>query len=617
MEVKVNVINEMKRLRENTYSDRYTWIDEIVQNCQRAKATHIDVQIDYDRIIIADNGIGCTDPQILFDKSSSGWDADVTNSESPFGEGFFSTMMAANTITVSSVGFTAVFDVNRMFEENRTDVIDVQPNRKKSGFTVTLTDLCDNMYTWQVEKRFKEVGKYIKCPTMTVNGERVHYEGLNPDTENPFMRKVDTPYFKGWIEPRSYRNNDYGDNFIKCFAFSRHVKDSSKFYMVAGCLNFKENMITLRRPDRKEFIFDEKYDAMIDCLKDEIKKMYLKITKEGSNEDLYKFESEIKRYVSLDDYKKYIKFKFLTRKEVDMTDATVSTTADDDITNNVITANPAADDTPDQDSYYDGDVDSSPIDEIDSAPVATSGDFSIVQKASPQASSYALAAKTASRKRISNQTGEELTDDIQYAFYVKESEHEQYKEQIEIAQHYNIPVMEIRNELEREIVETDPRFNHISEMQSMVTISAEFTNASPANVQEVRASQILSRIARAFNASDNLFIICDTNFSKVLNVDGKDFVIEQIDSFATAYNGRIYINRSRLVAYKDLVFGSSDKLTPDDIKFILLNLETIAHEMSHALYDNEDGTMEHVSCINILMQKIINLIYGVKTEVYI
>ena len=30
MDIKINVINEMKRLRSNTYSDRYTWVDEII-----------------------------------------------------------------------------------------------------------------------------------------------------------------------------------------------------------------------------------------------------------------------------------------------------------------------------------------------------------------------------------------------------------------------------------------------------------------------------------------------------------------------------------------------------------------------------------------------------------
>ena len=131
MEIRVNVINEMKKLRSNTYSDRYAWVDELIQNCQRAKATHIDVDVDeYNRTVtVSDNGIGCDDPRYLFDKSSSGWDQETTKNESPFGEGFFSTMLAANTITVKSKGFTAIFDVNRMFEENNPDVIEIHPNK--------------------------------------------------------------------------------------------------------------------------------------------------------------------------------------------------------------------------------------------------------------------------------------------------------------------------------------------------------------------------------------------------------------------------------------------------------------------------------------------------------
>ena len=197
--VRVNVINEMKKLRESAYSDRYAWVDEVVQNCQRAGATHIDVTIEDDQIIISDNGKGCTDPQVLFDKSSSGWDSDIMAAENPFGEGFFSTMMAADTITVKSVGFNAVFDVKKMFETNSTEVIDVTPNRRQSGFTLILSDLRPNVSTYSVRKRFDDTCKYIKCPSTTINGDRVNYEGLSPKEDHPFMHKINTPLFKGWI----------------------------------------------------------------------------------------------------------------------------------------------------------------------------------------------------------------------------------------------------------------------------------------------------------------------------------------------------------------------------------------------------------------------------------
>lgn len=604
LEVKVNVINEMKKLRDNTYSDKYTWVDEVIQNCQRSKATHIDVQIEDDKIVISDNGIGCSDPQVLFDKSSSGWDEATTQAESPFGEGFFSTMMAANMITVTSVGFTATFDVNKMFEENNVDVVDVVPNRKKSGFTLVLTDLCPGVFPWTVEHRFREVAKYIKSPTTSINGERVHYEGLTPNSNSPFIRKVDTPYFRGWIEPKSWKNGDWETPTIKCFAFSRHIKDSQKYDGVSGVLNFKEGTIDLRSPDRKEFIFNDKYDDMLKCLEEEIKKMYLRMAKEGSDEVICNFESHIDRYVSLNDYKDYIKFKFLTKGVIDMTSNT-SSDNDIDVDNDNITTNGSSDDS--GDTYYDGDVNDSPINEIDSAPIATDGDFSTVTKVS----STEIAAKTSTkRRRYSAQTGDSIDKNMQYAFYITSVEKPTYETQIAIAQNYNIPVIEIRNDLELRVVKGDSRINHIRDMDAMMSLEADFKNISPCNIQEVRANKILARIARACNADEDLFRIGDTCFKKVLTINDRQYVIEDVDMMATAYNGKVYINRKHMNAYKNLTDDTSS-LNDADIKFILLNLEVLAHEMSHAIYMNPDGTLEHVSCINLLMQKIINLIYGV------
>ena len=172
MEVKVNVINEMLKLRNSTYSDRLSWVDELVQNCQRSKASHIKVTVTYDKVIVEDNGVGCTDPQVLFDKSSSGWDSETKSSQNPFGEGFFSTMMVADMIKVSSVGFEAEFDVKKMFETGNVDCIKVKKSTRKSGFVVVLTELNENFSRWGTVSRFKQVGKYIKSPTMSVNGER-------------------------------------------------------------------------------------------------------------------------------------------------------------------------------------------------------------------------------------------------------------------------------------------------------------------------------------------------------------------------------------------------------------------------------------------------------------
>ena len=631
MQVKVNVINEMKKLRTSTYSDRYAWVDEVVQNCQRSGASHIDVMIEDDTIVVTDNGCSCTDPQVLFDKSSSGWDETTQKSENPFGEGFFSTMMAADTIQVKSVGFTAIFDVEKMFETNSVDVIEVMPNRKKSGFTLTLTNLRSSVSLWTVMERFRKVGRYIKSPTMTINGERVKYEGLDPKIDSPFIHKFNTPLFKGWIVPDSWADHsrNYGEEIeVKCFAFSRLIKNTTKFMGVRGVVSFNENAITLRSPDRKEFVQDQKYEDCVDAFHEEIQKMYLKMVKIGSDETIAAYADYIQQYVDLNDYKKYVKFQIMENKRpedtIPDTDIDLSDNVSDDISDNI----PEDDMVTDENSWYPSpedtaqantdpsndpfttDICDSPITNIDQAEVQNNIEFDVVAHPTGCNEVAAQTVQSTKRpKRVSEQTGDFLSG-ISYGFYLDSNTAITYRDEVQVAQYYNIPIITIRNSLEQTIVMNDDRFQHIGNVQNMITLTAEYHNTNPTTEQEHRAVKLLSRVAKAMNMDENMFIIADTKFKKVLNMpNGDNHAIETIDVIATAYEGNVYINRKYMTAYKDLD-DTSSTLTPADIKFLLVNGETFAHEIAHAVYHTADNTLEHAEKTIEILKRIINLIYG-------
>ena len=603
MEIRVNVINEMKKLRSNTYSDRYAWVDELIQNCQRAKATHIDVDVDeYNRTItVSDNGIGCDDPRYLFDKSSSGWDQETTKNESPFGEGFFSTMLAANTITVKSKGFTAIFDVNRMFEENNPDVIEIHPNKKQSGFIVTLSDLLDHTYTWQIIDRFKNVGKYIKSPTMTINGERVHYEGLNPNTESPFVRKIDNDFFKGWIRPHAWQNGDWDDAMIKCFAFNRHVKDSKKYSGVFGVLNFKPGAVDLRCPDRKEFIFNEKYDAMCNVLHDEIEKMYINVIKNGTDEEIKNFEYNIRKYTDMDNLKRFVKFKF------------IASDGDDEKLNNLLAVSEKTDDEDDNVST-DTETYDEPFDTVSNENVSCENDF-VIEKVIPKKQEIKETPKPTRKKRnVLAQTGTVLSDKLAYAFYIGKNDTGEYEDQIKMAKKNNVPLIEIRNGLEQTILESDERFHPISDMNSLLKTRAEFRNMVPCSIPEMRISKLLMSMADRIGVDKNTFVIADTKFNKILVVNDKEHIVTELDQMATAYNGKIYIDRKYLKSYSDLK-DDSESITPEDIKFLLLNLDIIASELSHAIKNTTDNTLIHANTKSEYMMQIISLIYNNKATI--
>lgn len=600
MEIKVNVINEMRKLRSNTYSDRYTWVDELIQNCQRAGATHIDVDVDeYEKTVtVSDNGIGCDDPQILFDKSSSGWNEEITTNESPFGEGFFSTMLAADTVTVKSKGFTAIFDVNKMFEENRTDVIEIHQNKKQSGFIVTLSDLRDNICTWQIIDRFKEIGKYIKSPTMTINGERVHYEGLNPKTENPFIRKVDNEFFKGWIRPHAWQNGDWDDAMIKCFAFGRHIKDSKDYSGVFGVLNFKPNAVDLRCPDRKEFIFNEKYEAMCQALREEIEKMYINVIKNGTDEEIKNFEYHIRRYADIESLKKCVKFKF------------IASDGDDEKLNNLLATSESNDDT--QEIAEIG-SDEDPFETVTDDAVNCEYDF-VVEKTTPIQETKEEVKPTRKRRNITPQSGTVLSDKLAYAFYIDQKDINKYEDQIALAKKNNVPLIEIRNGLEQTILENDDRFHPLTDMDDLLKIKAEFRNMTPCSIPEMRIYKLLMSLSDRIGIDKKTFVIADTKFNKILVANGKEHIISEFDQIATAYNGKIYVNRRYLKAYSELT-DDSNSITPDDIRFLLLNLDIIASELSHAIKNTKDNTLSHANSKSEYMMQIISLIYNSKVTI--
>ena len=146
-------------------------------------------------------------------------------------------------------------------------------------------------------------------------------------------------------------------------------------------------------------------------------------------------------------------------------------------------------------------------------------------------------------------------------------------------------------------------------MADNIKLKCKYSNSTPKSEFEIRVLKLLNRIMDAINVKGNLFVICDTDINRVLEINGKVKPIEKVDALATAYKGKIYLDRKYLYAYKNLN-TESNELTMEDIRFVMLNLETICHEMSHALYGNSDNTKAHLECINYLMQKIINVVFN-------
>jgi len=86
-----------------------TLLSEVLQNCRRAKATKVEIQIsfssygeNFNEIVVSDNGEGINNPESLLHLWNSDWDKETQDMESPAGLGFFSLCNLKGGVTVRS-----------------------------------------------------------------------------------------------------------------------------------------------------------------------------------------------------------------------------------------------------------------------------------------------------------------------------------------------------------------------------------------------------------------------------------------------------------------------------------------------------------------------------------
>jgi len=166
MKIEVNVGNQIKMLRNNTFSDPLSFIDENIQNGQRANSTKITIDYNNEDNVIKfyDNGCGLDDPKSLLCIASSGWE---DKSENPFGQGFFNNIAVAEEIYVQSNKFSVAMDINKMMTGDLD--VDVSNIFQFDGFELILVEL-NELDENDVRERILSIAQYLPQEVI-YNGE--------------------------------------------------------------------------------------------------------------------------------------------------------------------------------------------------------------------------------------------------------------------------------------------------------------------------------------------------------------------------------------------------------------------------------------------------------------
>ena len=580
IEIKVNIINEMKKLRTVTYGDRLSWIEELIQNTQRAGAKNVWITAEHDKFIIEDDGVGLDDPQVLFEKGTSGWGNEVS-SQNPFGEGFFSTLMVANKIKIRSIGFEAIFDIRKMFEQNTLDCITTKGSARRSGFVAELTDLEDEYNVWLVERRVRDVAQFISGINFYLNGEKLKHKKFTDTDGSPFAVVIDNEYATGWLRPfRWGEEESYEGDEYKVYAQERFVKENYASG-VAGTVLIKDGMVDLRSPDRKEIIRNEKAQKFIDAMNKEIKEMFKGVLQNGGDEDIDKYADLIDRYVPVEEYKHLIKFVYST-----------------DVSNFKEILEKVKDKVDAGESVDFNEI----AQELEQEKQEVIEEMELRNEPRPEVpSTLEQDEETQVVERV--KTGSELREE-KITFYVKKSEIDLFVDKLSLAEYHQIPVIIVRNRLEEKVLEGLENFLHIKELRERVELSAHLKRVGAIDEVEERALWIFEVISKGLGFDRNIFRIGDMTVYKETKIGGEEIVKEEEPALAVARGTEIYIDRGCLKKNK-LATSNRKGLTNKDRAFIATNMEVIAHELAHVMYNTTDNTQEHAEAQVEITNKIL------------
>lgn len=166
IQVQANLPGLLRSMR-TAFADTSSVLTELLQNARRAGASRVDITTDETGVTVRDDGAGVDQFGALIQLATSGWDQSVTDSDAPFGVGFFACFYVSDTVSVRSTGGSVHFDSQRVlnaesFEIDREDAI-------ASGTEVRLfgADVAD--------QAMRDINKACRGLdlTVTMNGETV------------------------------------------------------------------------------------------------------------------------------------------------------------------------------------------------------------------------------------------------------------------------------------------------------------------------------------------------------------------------------------------------------------------------------------------------------------
>lgn len=585
VELKVNVINQLKLLRQSTFKDIYCFLDEDVQNAQRAKATEVRVTVDRwgeGTVTIENNGNILTNPQALFSIAESDWDEEVKNSENPFGMGFFSNITVSNLINVHSGNTYITFDVEDMISTNNTEIKVEEIDEYYNGFKLILRNFdFDTASEYRIQERVEVLGKYVHELDIYYNGELIEGKDLTEGDDSKYQFSIDDEKCKGWI---ALGNNYSWGNNVNVFYKGRLVAPLEGFPYLKGDLHVSDKTLNLTSPDRKDIIKDEKLNAFKKAISNRVEKYCTSLLVDGE-ENISNYSSCFGRYVDKKNVKNSIKFMTFKSKNEDdvkyLKGIAIARRDNKNIDSFTGYEIYLQKDAAKQNEQIIEEVVVNP--KLQTIPEEASG--RVFHEASYSHSDGYVEAPEIKQEDLIEKRGSLIIDSVEPTFFIGFNEVEQYEYKLNVAQHYDLKIIVSRNDVETSILKSMKESDnvlHISELKEEVSVTGYLSNTE-LSTKESRALMIFDMISRILGFHHNVFAIGDLMVTKSVSVESigveEEMIEPNIVVLKDALNDKVYVDRS--VINKNKLRNDLDvRLDVFDYQFILANFKEMMKQVA-------------------------------------
>lgn len=586
VELKVNVINQLKLLRQSTFKDTLCFLDEDIQNAQRAKATEVRINVDsYKNVVtIENNGQILSNPQALFSIAESEWDEDVKKTENPFGMGFFSNITVSNLIQIYSGNKLITFDVENMISTNDTTIKVEEQEVSYDGFKLVLNNFDFNVASsWDIKERVSLLGKYIHELDIYYNNTLQEKKNLSQGDNSLYQLSIeDNENFQGWIALNT--NYSWSDN-LHIFYKGRLVTNLSDMPYLKGDLHINDKALNLTSPDRKDIIKDDKLKEFRNIVKKYVETLCMETMLKGEESEINNYTSAIGYYINKTEIKNLI--KFVTFKSNDVSDL--------EYLKGIAIAkskNKNIDNFKDYELYLQKESakqNESHFDEISinsevvNEPEEAKGRV-IYEGKSSYTEGHVEIPEIKENETIVKE-GETILRSDQPVFYIGFSEVEKYEYKLNVIKHYDLKIIIARNKIEEDILKCmkdSDNVLHISEFKESVDIKGTLSNTN-LNIKEQRALMLFDMVSRMIGLSQNAFAIGNLMVTKNVKVENLDIDYQVIEPEVVVLRDenskKVYIDRS-IINQEKLREDLETNLDLSDYKFILSNLFNIVKELS-------------------------------------